>query len=316
MNRSFRSTLILLAVFLVLLVYILATHGKERKDREHPGIIKFSLGDIVDFTVVNQVGRLDFKRQGNDWSAPALPDLAMSKREIDSWLSDLRDMKSLKELKDPVELSQYGLDKTNLYVVLRKKGSSDRLIAGSRVASGSGFYLMYNGRIYIAEIEALDLFHRNIVYFRDKRVLAFRADEVTRIRVEGRSGGPYELRRSGKEWIVLQPKGRVVAGETVSTFLFELEEMETRDFIEGGTTDPAYYGFPSGYKLILRTGRSNEEAVIEFGKKTEQGYYASLNGNRKSILLLDPYFAEPGMQYLLDNLSPLKMDQGVTNEIE
>jgi hypothetical protein len=280
-------------VLAILLVYLVVTviitkHGLKRSNN----LLDFSIGDVTSFTVMNDRVKLVFRRTQSTWNIDGLPKIRVSKPDIDGYIDDLRQIGIAKKIKEPGALSTYGLDVTNASLTLVVSGKPSRIIRGSPTPSGNGFYAGLDHKVFVLDKKVLELFTRDLFFFRSKRLLDISSDMIGRAELGFRGTALTIVRdwTAPKEsaWRLVSPSGRNLKTEDVNTFLFEMEELEAKEFVDGRGLNLPYYGLPSNDRIILteKNGTRNE---VMLGNDGPKGVYAAVNNDMSILYVIDRF---------------------------
>ena len=211
--RGFRSTFILLVVFLGLVGYVYfyerrsraetrgsaeaeGLHGRVRQDRGAAG--QGATGDRLD----PQEGQ---RRRGRSSSRPDGAD-DNEATGIATNLSQLESQRVVDE--NPADLSQYGLAGPRMDVAFRAAGDKDftHLYLGDKTATGGDLYAKLPGekRVFLVSSFLDTTFNRTTFDLRDKAVLMFDRDKVDQVEVTS-GDQALALAKTGGEWKLTRP---------------------------------------------------------------------------------------------------------------
>lgn len=143
------------------------------------------------------------------------------------------------------DLSPYGLDapRLQLSVLVGKDGEDKTLLFGNDTADMLAVYTKFTAQpnVYtIADWAFVDL-DKDLNDFRDKTVLPFEKDEVTRIDVRRAAGGAFTLQRGEDQSWSLEGAAGAVDKAKVEELLSNLDELEGYEIVTDPAATPAAY---------------------------------------------------------------------------
>lgn len=187
----------------------------------------------------------------------------------------------------------YGFDKPIVKVTVATKDNKQYVItiggktqgpppaptpgAPPPAATSEAVYAQLDGRpevLVIPAIQVSDL-KKTDMDLRDKRLVNIDKANVTDLRVERKTGLNFTVRRLADGWQLAEPEAGRAKSTKVDDLLWDLTELEAREFL-GKQTDLKAYGLALPDTTITATVRGQKDPVkIYIGyKKVEGLYYA------------------------------------------
>jgi Domain of unknown function (DUF4340) len=126
-------------------------------------------------------------------------------------------------------LAGFGLVTPALIVTATKKnGKTETILFGDDVPAGSQVYVQHAGdpKVYLAPIAAKASFEKSTNDLRDKRLLTFDSDKVTRIELAAQKGQLEFGKNNQNEWQILKPKPYRADSFTVEDLLRKLHDAK------------------------------------------------------------------------------------------
>ncbi len=206
---------------------------------------------IASIQIKHAGGETDaIKRENGKWQMtepkplPADPDAASS---LTSALSSVTADKSIED--NATDLSQYGLTNPSLDVLVTKKdGKTDELLLGDDTPTNSGTYAKRAGdnHVYTVGSFVKTSFNKTANDLRDKRLLTFDQDKLTRVELNAK-GGAVEFGKNGQnEWSIVKPRPLRADGAAVDSLIGKLKDAK----MDLTTPDPdAAKKFAAGTKI-------------------------------------------------------------------
>ncbi len=201
-----------------------------------------------------------------------------------SSLDTLSDLRSVRTLTDPEDLSEYGLDEPQQVITLTEEdGGGTVLTIGDRNEVTGDDYLMRNGDasvIYTVGEELLDVFSYGLYdYARSEELPYLSASEITGIRADPEDGEGYQLTLENGVWLV---DGKEADTDLADDLAEAAAGLLYESYLDHDCTDLSVYGLDQPWATLTITwqepAESEEEsdsflsADAEAETETETGY--------------------------------------------
>jgi len=177
----------------------------------------------------------------------------------------------------PANLSGFGLVTPALTVTAtRKGGKTDTILFGDDVPAGSQVYLQRAGdpKVYLAPTSAKSAFEKSTNDLRDKRLLTFDSDKVTRIELAAQKEQLEFGKNNQNEWQILKPKPYRADSFTVEELLRKLHDAKMDLSVSAEDSKKADAAFAAGQPVA--TAKITDAASTQTleVRKNKDDYYA------------------------------------------
>lgn len=176
----------------------------------------------------------------------------------------------------PADIKQFGLDPPVLEVdVTKKDGKTSQLLLGSDAPGIGGAYakLQSDPRLFIVSSSTKSNFDKTSKDLRDKRLLAFDQDKLSRLELTARKQ-TIEFGRSKDEWQILKPQPLRADGLQVEELLRKLKDAKMDLAISDEDAKKAAAAFASGTPTAtVKVTDPSGTHELQIRKK-ESDYYA------------------------------------------
>ena len=177
------------------------------------------------------------------------------------------------------DLSAYGLSTPILDVTVTKKdGKSQDILLGDDTPTGGGTYakLAGNPHIYTIASYVKSNIDKSSNDLRDKRLLTFDQDKVTRVDLQPAGGPAIEFGKDNQnDWQILKPKPLRADGSQVDELIRKLKDAKMDAAISDEDAKKAAAAFASGTKVATATvSDANGTEELEVRKDKDKNYYA------------------------------------------
>jgi Domain of unknown function (DUF4340) len=230
--------------------------------------IQHANGDVV-----------ELRRDSGKWRVVQPKELAADPDAASSLVSALTSVTADKTIEDKAaDIAPYGLNHPTLDVIVTKKdGSSNELLIGDDTPNASGSYakLPNDPRVFTVFSFVKTSLDKNLNDLRDKRLLAFDSDKLTRVELAAK-GQPIEFSKNGQnEWQIVKPRPLRADSAQVDTLIGKLKDAKMDATVSADDAKKAAAAFPSGTKIATVTVTdSSGTQTLEVRKDKDKNYYA------------------------------------------
>jgi len=144
--RGQQRLLVVLAAVCVLCVgiyFLLRTQNERAAEQAESNITIAALPDVQTLSFTNQYGTFSFTRTDGGWSYDGDPDFKPDNASLDMLAEYLADLRAIRALEEPDELSGYGLDNPAMRLTATAGQDTFTLLIGS--AAGGNYYAKLEG---------------------------------------------------------------------------------------------------------------------------------------------------------------------------
>src|SRR5580692_165239 len=234
--------------------------------------IQHANGDVV-----------ELRRDSGKWRIVQPKELGADPDASSSLVSALTSVTADKTIEDKAaDISPYGLNHPTLDVTITKKdGSSNELLIGDDTPNNSGSYakLPNDPRVFTVFSFVKTSLDKGINDLRDKRLLAFDSDKLTRVELAAK-GQTVEFSKNGQnEWQILKPRPLRADSTQVDSLIGKLKDAKMDATVSADDAKKATAGFASGTKVATATVTdSSGTQTLEVRKDKDKNYYAKSSG--------------------------------------
>jgi len=177
------------------------------------------------------------------------------------------------------DLSAYGLNTPTLDVtVLKKDGKSQDFLIGDEAPTGGGTYakLANDPHVYTIAGYVKTSIDKTPNDLRDKRLLTFDQDKLTRVDLQPSKGETIEFGKNNQnDWQILKPKPMRADGSQVEELIRKLKDAKMDATISDEDAKKAAAGFASGIRVAgVTVADASGTQQLEVRKDKDKNYYA------------------------------------------
>jgi hypothetical protein len=245
---------------------------KARQEATKAKLVTAASDDITAIDLVFPDREIALRKQDGAWRLTKPMEAAADDAAVKALLTSLTSAEVQKSLDMPAsDLATFGLDKPDPTVKLATaKGELPLIAVGKNAAIGGKTYVRVGDEQKVTLVPSTLKFalNKQPKDLRDKQLLAFKDEDVTRIDIAPADGPPVALVRKDKDVWTLEPKGQPTDITEVRSYLSSLRSTRAVDFPD---TDAAAAGLDAP-RLTVTVGLPNDgKQTLLVGKDTAQG---------------------------------------------
>ena len=281
----------LLAAVIVLAVMGAALYWSNRKQKAEaakpvtdttPKILNLPEDQIQEVKIAKTGAEAMVLRKSQDgkWEITEPRPLHADQDAAKSLVSTVASLNADKVIEDKAtDLSPYGLSAPSLDVtVVKKDGKSQEVQVGDETPTSGGSYAKLAGDAHVYTIASyvktsLDKTPNDL---RDKRLLTFDQDKLTRVDLQPAKGETIEFGKDNQnDWQILKPKPLRADGSQVDELIRKLKDVKMEAAISDEDAKKAATGYASGAKVaVVTVADASGPETLEVHKDKDKNYYA------------------------------------------
>ncbi|MBS1823686.1 MAG: DUF4340 domain-containing protein [Acidobacteria bacterium] len=278
--RGLLTALVLLAVLSVGVWYGNKQKAEEEKrgPKDTPKILTIAEDQLTQLEIKRGDGKNTTLKKTDKWQITAPESLQADQDAVGAIATAIGSLTADSVVEEKAgDVSTFGLNSPKVVVIITKKdGKTATLKIGDEMATGSGFYAMIDGdpRLFTISTASKTSFDKTALDLRDKRLLTFDADKLTRVELSGK-GTPVEFGKNGQnEWQIVKPKPMRADNWAVEELVRKIKEAKMDTTVSEEDAKKAAGNFASGTKIaVAKVTDASGTHEIEIHKK-ENDYFA------------------------------------------
>lgn len=289
---KFRTTLLLLSVFVVLLGIVLFFDSKGEKkkaaDEKTNSLISLNLADVRKASLVRDGETLTFERdEAGPWRLTSPLQAAADDNEVGSFVDSLASLRIERVVeKEAKDLAAYEIPKIEVSLWVKGEDAPVRLLVGMENPLDKTFFAKREDdpRVVLLASTLKTTLDKKIFDFRQKDVFKFSVDDVKTIRVRAKSLA-WQAQREEAGWFLKAPVAAPAAKGKVESLLDSLSGLRTKAFVAEAKTAEALKKFgldKPEYEVFLSLPAPNQEIVFSLHQEGE-AFYATTSLSAKVI---------------------------------
>ena len=286
---KFKTTIILFAVFLVLLAFVLFFEykGMSEKD-EGEKLLALSSDDVQKITFKKEYETIIFQKdEEGEWLITEPLEAKADKYEVDRLADDFSNLRIERVVeKEPEELAKYGIPQKEISLWFKDKDKPVKILIGMENTLGNTFFAKRDDetRVVLIPSSLKSLMEKSLFDFREKNIFKFEADDVKNVKLRAKKT-LWVASKKGEEWFFRNPVNALAKTSKIDDILSSLSNLKAKEFVseEKKKDDVKKYGLDRPvYEITLGMPLENQEVTF-FLHKEEDKLYATTSLSTKIV---------------------------------
>ncbi len=276
---KFKTTIILFAVFLVLLAVVLFFEykGMSEKD-EGEKLLALSSDDVQKITFKKEDETISFQKdEEGEWLITEPLEAKADKYEVDRLVDDFSNLRIERVVEEePEELEKYGIPQKEISLWFKDKDEPVKILIGMENPLGNTFFAKRDDetRVVLIPSHLKSLMEKSLFDFREKNIFKFEADDVKSVKLRAKKT-LWVASKKGEEWFFRNPVNALVKTSKIYDILSSLSDLIAKEFVseEKKKDDVKKIGLDHpDYEIILGMPLENQEVTFSLHKKEDKLY--------------------------------------------
>ena len=296
---KFKTTLIVFAIFLVLLalVYLFQVKGKGEEETEEK-LVDLSSDDVQKIIFKKENETITFERDEEEWLITDPLEAKADKYEVNrlaDGFSELRIERVVEEMPEEKDIEKYEIPQKEITFYFKEKEQSIKIMIGMENPLDNTFFAKREDeeRIVLIPSNLKSLLDKTLFDFRMKDIFNFETDEVKNVKLQA-TRTRWEAQKEEDEWFFRKPIKALAESSKINDILYSLSNLKAKEFIseEKKEEEIKKYGLDHPeYEISLALPMANQEVTF-FLQKQEDKLYASTTLSNKIIMAEDSILSD------------------------
>ena len=290
MKRNIRTTIIVAVLLAVLVGAYIFLQGMKKEDGETPQQVAEKIEYIIEeppsdvASVQFNTGELNYTiHNGETPTVDGYTSHIIDSSKLDSVLMNVVNMSCSQNMGEQSDLSKYGLDKEDKFVLIKfKNGEEHKIIVGNPTYVDGEYYVRKSGEkvVYTLPSQFANLILCHPKNFRDTKICVVDNYSITEFAVEQLGEKVLEINRDDEyakkngfiqsNYIIKHPYENVEANNDTLNAIFEnLTSVYATEIVEEDPQDLAQYGLHQPYAITVKD--NNGKFTVKMGTYAEDG---------------------------------------------
>ncbi len=292
---KFKNTIILFAVFLVLLAAVLLFESKGTKNREkkekEAKLVDVAVADIHKITLKNESGSMTFQKdEKSGWLITEPLEVQADGVEVDGLAGGFAGLRIERVVEaEPKDIKIYEIPKREVTLWVKGKDLPIKVLIGMENPIDSTLFAKREDekRVVLLSGSLKTSLDKKFFDFRSKDIFKFETADVREIKVRTREAA-WAASKKDKGWELTAPIAALANGGRIDSLLYALAGLKAKEFVSENKSDEDIKKIGMDrpeYEVRLSMPGENKEAVIILHKSDDKVYAAGSLSNK--IVLVD-----------------------------
>jgi len=276
---KFKTTIILFAIFIVLLAFVLLFEykGMGEKDEEEK-LLALSSDDVEKITFKREDESISFQKdEEGEWLITEPLEAKADKYEVDRLADDFSDLKIERVVEEePEELEKYDIPQKEISLWFKDKDAPIKILIGMENPLDKTFFAKRDDetRVVLIPSHIKSLMEKSLFDFREKNIYKFETDDVKRVKLRAKKTR-WEASKKEEEWFFKNPVNALVQSSKIDDILSSLSGLKAKEFVseEKKKGDIKKYGLDRPeYEITLGMPLENQQVTFSLHKEEDKLY--------------------------------------------
>lgn len=290
---KFKTTLILLAVFIAILAVVLFVEKKDpSEDGEEGKLVSLSSDEVEKIVYKKGEETFTFQKDKNgEWLIIQPLEAKADRYEVNRLSDDFSDLEFERVVEEePADLEKYGIPSNEITLYFKEKDLPVRILIGMENPLDNTFFAQKEGetRVVLLSSSLKSLLEKGVFDFRQKDIFQFKTDEVKSITLKAQEIR-WQAQKTEEEWFLQKPIEALAEKSDIDSLLSSLSSLKAKKFVseEKKEEDIKKHGLESpDYEIALTLPIENQELKFSL-HKTEDKVLATTSLSSKIIEVED-----------------------------
>ena len=290
---KFKTTFILLVVFICLLAFILLFDVKDvGKEEPADKLVDLSSEDVERIVFKTEEETITFTKEGEDnWLISEPIEAKADKLEVDRIAADFSSLEIDRVVEEePDDLEKYGIPLNEISLKFKDKEEPVKVLVGMENPLDQKFFAKREDETRVVLIASTHktLFEKKVFDFREKSIFKFETDSVKGIKLH--SGDiRWEAENQEDDWFLKKPVDSLAKKSDITSLISSLSDLKAKEFVSEEKNAEELKKFEletPEHTVTLQMPLENQEVTF-FIQKTEDKLYATTSLSPKIIEVED-----------------------------
>lgn len=247
-------------------------------------IKSFKAEEIREISIKNFSGEITIVNAANNWRMAAPADYKLDSVSVAGFVKNVCNFKASDIINNqPSDLNIYGLKAPAAELTVKlKDGKAAQFKLGSKLPTGSGYYLMASdsAAVYsVNDFTAGDIL-RTAGEFRDKTIFNFNKKSVAFLSVSKQGKTLFQFKRNNIGWDVVTAAAKAGDNKKIENIIDKLSTLKVKEFINPlSYTKETVIGRNNSYTITIGVDKQPALKLIVGQDKDEESIYAEKEGS-------------------------------------
>lgn len=274
-----KTTLILLAIFIALLVFVIFFQSKIEKERgKEEKLVELSSDDVQKITFKKEDEPISFQKdEKGEWLITEPLEAKADKYEVNRLAEDFSDLRIERVVEEePSDLSQYEIPQKEISLTYKDKDQPVKILIGMENPLDSTFFAKREDeqRVVLIPSHLKSLLEKKVFDFRQKDIFTLETDDVKNIKLQAKETR-WEASKKEEEWWFKKPVNALAENSKIENVINSLSRLKAKEFVseEKKKEEIKKYGLDKAeYEITLAMPLENKEVTFSLHKKDDKVY--------------------------------------------
>jgi hypothetical protein len=286
---KFKTTIVLMAVFVALLVFVLFFESKNKGKKEsEEKLIDLPSADVEKITLKKEDGTISFKKDDKgEWLITEPLEAKGDSNEVNRLAEDFSSLKMERVVEqEGGDITKYEIPKKELTLWYKNRTQPVKILIGMENPLDNALFAKKEDdkRIVLIPSYLKSLLEKKTFDFRQKDIFTFETADVNRIKLRAKDIS-WEAQKKEEEWFFQNPVNALAKKSRIEDVLRALAHLKAKEFVseQKPEEDVTKYGLKDPEYVISLAMPSKNQEVVFLLHKDGDNVYATTSISSKII---------------------------------
>lgn len=272
-----RTTLICLAVFLVLLAAVLFFESRSKKSEETEGkLVDLNSEDVQTIVFKKDQETLTFQKDEKaEWMITTPLEAKADNSEVNQLAEDFAQLRAERVVEEqPADLSKYGFPGKEIHLSLRGNAQPVTVLIGMENPLDQTFFAKRQdeSRVVLTPSHLKNQLEKGIFDFRLKEIFRYETDNVKSIALRTKDVN-WKAARKEEDWYFSTPFKPLAKKFEINSLLSSLSDLKAKEFLSEAKNPEELNTFGlnnPAFEVILSSPETNQEVTFYLNKNGDK----------------------------------------------
>jgi hypothetical protein len=277
---KFKSTIILLGLFILLLVAVYFFELKDKGESTEDMLISVSTENVEKIIFQTEGQTIQFQRQDEEWMIIDPVEAKADKYEVNRLADDFTNLRIERVVEEePTDLEKYGIPQKQVELYFSDQEKPEKILIGSENPLDKTFFAKREEetRVVLIPSSLKSLLEKGVFDFRQKDIFKFESDQAKRVKLDA-DGIHWEAEKEDEDWFLKKPIDALAQNSKINDILNALSNLKATAFVSENKQEEGIRNLGldnPDYKVEINFPVENKQVIFSIHKQDDKTHAVS-----------------------------------------
>ena len=272
---KFKSTLILLAVFILLFAVLYFVEFKGHGEDGEDMLVSVESDDIEKIIFQDEGQIIQFLREGEDWLITEPVEASADNYEVNRLADDFASLRIERVVEnEPSDLEKFGIPQKEVEIHLKDQDIPIKILVGMENPLDNTFFAKREDETKVVLIPSSlkSLLDKKVFDFRQKDIFKFDTGQAKSVKLKAQDA-QWEAEKAEDDWFLRKPVYSLAQQSKINDILYSLSNLKATAFVSENKKEEEIetYGLNrADYQVVIDFPLENKQVTFYLHKKDDK----------------------------------------------